>query len=246
MARIAFTPMIAELVGKLAGSVFQYSYGGFQVHSRVVPSNPQTQRQQLRRGWFGWFAASWRSLTAMQQGTFIAAAGTAPEAFRLFVGSNINAFLVGQPTITSYVASAQPDPISLVITDYDFGVLDIQATGAITTVPTGHSCLLFFTAEKPLSRVFTNPSEFSPIAVFPAGTDLSAPVSVLADWQALYGVLIGGLRLCLNSVLINNSNGNRSVDNIVCAPPVPSTTERIMDDAGNFLIDADGVFIVQS
>ena len=246
MARISFTSLAAELVGKLAGSVFQYSYGGFQVHGRVVPANPQTNRQQLRRGWFGWFAGNWRNLTAVEQATFTAVTNTVPEALRLFVGSNINLYLIGEPTVTSYTPSATPPPMQLVIDAFSAGTLDVIATGSPTTVPAGYSLLLFATAEKVLPRVFVNPSEFSPISVFTAGTDLSAATDVLADWQALYGVLDGSGRVCINSVLIDTSNGSRSLDNISCFPAVPSTTERIMDDNGDFIIDYDGTYVVQS
>src|SRR5688572_8421142 len=150
MARISFTSEIAELVGKLAGSVFQYSYGGYQVHTRVVPSNPQTDRQQLRRGWLGWIAANWRNLTPTEQNTFITAAGTIPEAFRLFVGSNINLYLIDEPTVTTYVSSTQPDPMPMDIDDLSPGVFDIIAASALDEVPAGMKLLIFATAEKVL------------------------------------------------------------------------------------------------
>lgn len=245
MARIAFTSQIADIVGKLAGSVFQYSYGGFQVHSRVVPANPQTNRQQLRRGWFGWFAALWRTLTPVEQATFIAAAGTAPGAFRLFVGSNINLFLIDEPMVSSYAASAPVPDFTLDILQFDSTAFEVIASGVLTVVPAGYTLLLFATNEKPLSRIFTNPSEFSPITYFPALTDLSVATDVLADWIALYGQVVGSQRICINSVLIDTSNGARGADNITCLPPAPSTTERIMDADGTFITDYDGVYVVQ-
>lgn len=245
MARISFTPLVAELVGKLAGSVFQYSYGGFQVHSRVTPSNPQTNRQQLRRGWFGWLAGNWRNLTPTEQGTFITAAGSAPEGLRLFIGSNINLYLINEPTITAYVPSAVPASMAMDIDSLGVGVMDIIAAGSPSTVPAGQVLLIFATAAKVLPKVFTNPSEFSPIVYFDEGTDMSSSTSIITEWEALYGIYNGTDRICINSVLIEKSNGSRSVDSIMCLPPVPSTTERIMDSDGTFITDYDGVYVVQ-
>jgi len=244
MARISFTAEIAELVGKLAGSVFQYSYGGFQVHTRVIPSNPQTDRQQLRRGWLGWIAANWRLLTPTEQGTFITAAGTIPEAFRLFVGSNINLYLIDEPTVTTYVSTTQPDPMPMDIDDLSPGNFDIIAASALDTVPAGMKLLIFATAEKVLPKRFTNPSEYSPIVYFDEGTDMSAPTSILTEWQALYGVLSGTNRICINAVLIDKSNGNRSIDSIICQPPIIVNTFHIIDDNGDSIIDSDGTFVV--
>lgn len=243
MARISFTSEMAELVGKLAGSVFQYSYGGFQVHGRVVPANPQTERQQLRRGWFGWFAASWRNLTSLEQATFNTAAGSQPEGFRLFVGSNINLYLIGLPTLTSYVTSPAPASMALDIDALAPGQFDVIAAGSPAVVPVDSSLLLFATAEKVLPKRFTNPSEYSPIAVFPAGSDFTSAVSVLAEWQALYGILSGSERICINSVLISTLNGTRSADSIICKPPVNPITYYIADSTGDVLIDSDGTFI---
>lgn len=244
MARISFTSEIAELVGKLAGSVFQYSYGGFQVHTRVVPSNPQTEWQQLRRGWLGWIAANWRNLSAPEQASFIAEAITIPEAFRLYVGSNINLYLIDEPTVTTYVASGDPGSMPIEIDNLSPGNFDIIADPGLTVVPAGLKLLIFATAEKVLPKRFTNPSEYSPIVYFDEGTDLSAATSILTEWQALYGVLSGLNRICINAVLIDKSNGRRGADNIVCMPPNTVTTFRIIDDNGDSIIDADGTFIV--
>lgn len=244
MARISFTSSIAELVGKLAGSVFQYSYGGFQVHTRVVPSNPQTERQQLRRGWFGWFAENWRNLTAIEQGTFITAAGTVPEAFRLFIGANINLYLIDEPTVTTYISSTVPTTMAMDIDLLSPGNFDIIAAGTPSTVPAGTKLLILATAEKVLPKRFTNPSEYSPIVYFDEGTDLSTATSILTEWQALYGVLNGTDRICINSVLIDKSNGNRSADSIICQPPTTTETFYIIDNNGNPLVDANGDHVV--
>jgi hypothetical protein len=244
MARISYTSEISELVGKLAGSVFQYSYGGFQVHTRVVPQNPQTNQQQLRRGWFGWFAESWRDLDAAEQLSFVSEAGSVPEGFRLYLQSNINSFLIDQPAITTYAAATAPVSMAMDIDLLSPGNFDIIASGSPSTVPADTKLLILATAEKVLPKRFTNPSDYSPIVYFDEGTDMSSATSILTAWQNLYGILSGTKRICINSVLIDKNNGNRSADSIICQPPITTTTFRIIDDTGDILIDSDGTFVV--
>lgn len=243
MARVSFTSEIAELVGKLAGSVFQYSYGGFQVHTRVVPSNPQTNRQQLRRGWFGWFAQMWRTLTPTQQATFIAVTTTLPEAFRLFLGSNINNFLIDEGPVTDYVDTADPDMFAMNIDALSFGNLDIIAATPLIIVPADMKLLVFATSEKVLPKRFTNPSDYSPIVYFDEGSDMSSPVSILTEWENLYGVLQGTGRVCIKSALINKTNGKRGPEYITCEPPATPENFHIIDAFLNPIIDSDGTFI---
>src|SRR5213596_1553841 len=102
MARISFTAIVSEIVGKLAGSVFQSSYGGFQIHGRVSPRNPQSNYQQLRRGMFGFISATWRSLTNTERQTFIDGAVSPGGGFDLYVQSNVNLILVNEPMISAY------------------------------------------------------------------------------------------------------------------------------------------------
>jgi len=216
MARISFSALVEEITGKLAGSVFQDSYGGFQIRTRVSPRNPQTQYQQLRRGEFGYLSASWRNLTSVQRQTFIDAAATPPGALNLFLQSNINLTLIEEPTITTYVASADPGPMTVVFVDASPTSILIKATGATTVVPAGTKLLIQVTYLKAPTKIFTNPSQYSPVISFDEGTDLAAPTDILTEWQSRYGVLLPDKRLCLKTALIDKSNGLRGADVVNC------------------------------
>lgn len=244
MARIQFSAMIEEIVGKLAGSVFQDSYMGMQIRTRVSPQNPQTEYQQLRRGEFGYIAQRWRTLTSTEQMTWITAAGSIPQAVRLFIQVNVNLSLIEIPIISSYTAGPLPDPFPLDIITLDGIVFEVQAPVAPYIVPAGTTLLLFATYEKKQTKIFTNPSEFSPIASFPAGTDFTGPIDILALWEARYGVIHNNLRLCIKTVVIDNTNGARSADSIQCVNEPVIETYYIIDDTGNRLIDSDGTLII--
>lgn len=216
MARISFSPLIEEIVGKLAGSVFQDSYGGMQIRTRVSPRNPQTKYQQLRRGQFGYLSSGWRFLTAPQRQTFIDAAITPPAALNLYLQSNINLTLIEEPTITDYIPSSDPGAMPIEFTQAEPGNLFIKATTGPTTVPAGTKLLVQITYQRPPTRIFTNPSQYSPVISFDEGTDLSSPVNVITEWTARYGVFLPDKRLCLKSALIDKSNGLRGEESINC------------------------------
>lgn len=226
MARISFSALVEEIVGKLAGSVFQDSYGGYQVRTRVTPKNPQSQYQQLRRGAFGYLSAGWRFLTAPQRQSFIDAALTPPAALNLFLQANINLTLIEVPTITDYVPSADPGTMQIEFDTADPTVMLIKATGATTIVPAGTKLLLQVTYQKAPTKIFTNPSQYSPVISFDEGTDLSIPTDILSAWQVRYGQITVGKRLCLSSAVIDKSNGRRGSTLINCT---------IIDDMAKFV-----------
>jgi len=207
MARISFSALVEEIVGKLAGSVFQDSYGGWQVRTRVSPRNPQSTYQQLRRGEFGFLSATWRSLTSVQRQTFIDAASTPPAALNLYLQSNVNLTLIEEPIITTYIPSATPDEMEIEIIDATPSTLTFRAVGAVTTVPTGTKLLFYSTNTKPQSRIFTNPSEYSPIVSFDEGTDLSTATDVISNFNARFGQLTADKLLGFKVRLIDKSNG---------------------------------------
>lgn len=216
MARISFSALVEEIIGKLAGSVFQDSYGGLQVRTRVSPRNPQSKYQQLRRGEFAFLSASWRNLTAIQRQTFIDAASTPPAALNLFLQSNINLTLVNEPTIDTYVPSSDPGSMTVEFIEATNESMLIQATGSPLVVPAGTKLLVQVTYPKAPTKIFTNPSQYSPVISFDEGTDLSIPTDIFSEWQSRYGQLTLNKRLCLKASLIDKSNGLRGADSINC------------------------------
>lgn len=217
MALVFFSSLVDEIVGKLAGSVFQYSQGGYQVHTRIVPRNPQTQYQQLRRGEFGFLSASWRSLTTTQRNTFIANTPIGISTLDFFIRQNVNLVLINEATINSYTATTTPTDFAVAITTANPDEFTITASGMVTTVPPGQKLLVFCTNCKDQTKIFTNPSEFSPIISFDEGTDLSAPTSILTAFNDRFGQLTADQYLCVKTVLIDKSNGNRGVESISCS-----------------------------
>lgn len=244
MARVSFSSLMEEITGKLAGSVFQDSYGGFQVRTRVKPRNIQSNYQQLRRGEFGFISSLWRTLDAVQRQTFIDAAGTLPAALDLFIGSNVNLTLINEPIITDYIPGAVPLSMAIDITSATAVEFNLLATGAITTVPAGNKLLIQATNTRFITGIFLNPSMFSPIVDFDEGEDMSVIHDVITNWNDRYGQLNAGLRICIKSALIDKINGTRGPEIIFCINSLVPVANKIEDSDGTFVVDSDGTFVV--
>lgn len=245
MARVSFSSLIEEIVGKLAGSVFQDSYGGYQIRTRVSPKNPQTYLQQLRRGEFAYITGLWRTLTDEQRQSFADAAASPSGAFDLFVSANINVSLIGAPLISTYTTSTAPDVFPVSIVELSPPVFTVLAASALNEVPAGQSLLLYATAEKAPTKIFTNPSQYQPIATFGEGSHFSDPVDIAPYWIDHYGQFTAAKRICLKTVLIDNSNGLRGEESIVCATESAAETYFVIDSDGDALWDGADLIIYQ-
>lgn len=217
MARVNYTAAIETIIGKLAGSVFQNSYGGFQIRTRVSPRNPQSTLQQLRRGEFGYITQLWRSLSSAERASWSPSNPPGSSPFNFFVSANVNLSLINQNIAPAYITSSAPASMPVEFVYVDPSVFLIKADPALQIVPFQHSLLIFATSGKNPSKVFTNPSEFSPITSFAAGHDLSTSQDIVTAWQSTFGQLTQGLNICIKSALVNITNGNRTNTNPVCS-----------------------------
>ena len=86
MAKVMFTAIVAEITGRLAGSVFQKSVGGYQLHTVGLPINRRTGAQQLNRVTFEFLASHWQTLTDEQKLSYPGA--TNQQRFTSYISYN--------------------------------------------------------------------------------------------------------------------------------------------------------------
>lgn len=243
MARVQFSAPIEEILGKLAGSVFQDSYIGIQIRTKVTPTNRLTPRETLRRGMFGFITQTFRFLTASELLSYQANAPTGMSAFAFFVSCSINLSLINQPLQKTFTPGALPVAFPVTITQLSTTTFGITATTSPTVVPAGFTLLVYVTATKAPTKIFTNPSQYQPITSFPAGSNMAIEQSIFTAYVQHYGPYKVQTRLCLKTALINASNGIRIDSPPTCLIVLPLVTNYIIDLTGDFLIDADGTFI---
>ena len=149
------------------------------------------------------------------------------QGLNFYLQSNINLVLIGLAPVASYAAASTPSAFPISINSLGSGAFTVEAAGSPSSVPADTSLLIQATAEKLPSKIFTNPSQYSPIVSFPAGTDLSSPVSIASDWISRYGQFTSEKRICLKANLISSVNGARSADEFACATEPPTPTEML-------------------
>jgi len=209
MSRVLFSAPIASITGKLAGSVFQLSYGGFQLRSKVSPRNPRVARQQNQRMSQAFIAASWRDLTPTERQSWIDGAPVGFSGFNFFVQSNRNLSLIGlalQPTFTS---SSIPADFGMSITGLSHTAFNIAASGPLFVVPS--DTILLVKTSRPLSPAFSfvPQSWIVDTSIFASGVNLTVPTSILSDYFNAHGSIASNERIFLSSCLINTTNGLR-------------------------------------
>lgn len=86
MAKVLYTAVVAELKGRLSGSVFQSSVGGNILRSLVVPINRRSTTQQRVRSSLGAVTAAWRYCSEANRNSW---AGSTPrERFEAYTAFN--------------------------------------------------------------------------------------------------------------------------------------------------------------
>lgn len=111
MAKVVFTAIVAELSGRLSGSVFQRSVGGYQLHSLGIPINHRTLGQQQNRSTLEFLASHWQTLSEAQKLTYTGA--TNQERFTNYIAYNWDyAWLTGNllTTQTAPTPATMPTP----------------------------------------------------------------------------------------------------------------------------------------
>lgn len=217
MARVEFSAIISTITGKLSGSVFQLSYGGFQLRSRVVPRNPQVARQQAARMSLAFISATWRDLTQTERDSWINNAPSDVSGFNFYTQSNCNLALIGLPMVNSYTSVSTPGVFGLVITGVSHVTFNVAASGPTFVVPS--STVLLVTTSRPLSPAlsFLPRSWLVHNSIFAAGVDLTVPTSILSDYFNAHGSIIANKKIYLSACLIDSISGQRGASTTVHA-----------------------------
>lgn len=111
MAKVVFTAIVAELSGRLSGSVFQKSVGGYQLHSLGIPINRRTLAQQQNRITLEFLASHWQTLSDVQKLSFTGT--TNQERFTSYIAFNFEyAWLTGSLLTTEVTPTpaTMPEP----------------------------------------------------------------------------------------------------------------------------------------
>lgn len=119
MAKILFTAVVADMRGKIAGTVFSKNAAGAFARTKVSPVNRQSPAQQAARNRLSQLSATWRTLTNADRASWRAQAVNAEgtnvfgntktlTGQQLFVGVNSNFAMLGQGIALQATQSDSP------------------------------------------------------------------------------------------------------------------------------------------
>lgn len=220
MAKVLFTAIVADMRNKLNGTVFSKNRYGAYTRTKVTPVNPQSTAQQLVRGRFGARSAAWRGLTETQRQSWIDGAAGFP-VFDIFGNAkvlsgqalynkfNLNLAQAGQAAITTCPAAvAIPSLVSMALSaDVSDGAFEI--TAGLAAVPAGYTAIIFATPCYGAGISFVK-NKYRSVVALPAATSL-AGADLIAEWSALFGVLVATQKVSVYAFLVSNTTGQAGV-----------------------------------
>ena len=151
MAKAKYGEMLADLRGKINGTVHSKNRFGQYMRNKTSPVNPQTTSQSGVRNSFSTFAQGWRSLTAAQRAAWISAVDgfTKTNVFgdtykltgaNLYMSLNRNIATAAGAAITSPPIPAAVTGITALSCDPDVSDATIVATYTPAIPATGATC----------------------------------------------------------------------------------------------------------
>lgn len=226
MAKIKWGMFVVDGRGKVGGHVLTKNKSGAIVRTKVTPSNPRTQAQQLVRAIMATVSSAWSALTQEQisawneqapewAGTNVFGDTVEPSGKTLHQSLNLNLLNTGQPVITvPPVKVATPDDI-LQTAEFDLTAEELNLTGTDTTA----GKVVVVEATPPVSRGTTNVKKLYR-KVYHAPADSYTPGDAFDGYADKFGTPTAGNRIFVRVKYVM-PNGQASIPSAVVADITP-------------------------
>lgn len=218
-----FLPGIAvsAISGSEGGTTFSHNASGAYFKGKVIPTNPNTAKQQAVRNGFAIHVSTWKNLSSPEQQAWIDMAPQYPYTDSLgqsktYTGQqlhtklNQNLQIVGSPTLSTPLvpqtfSNMKVSSLTMTLTAGVLTTGDVvfDATGAATEK-------IIITMTPSMSGGITRPakSAFKQVQIV-ADASASATIDIIAAYQALYGDPEVGVKIFVRAALINTNTGQR-------------------------------------
>lgn len=226
MAKIVFGGGVALASGKIGGTVYARNKGGSYSRNWVVPTNPQTSRQNNQRNLLALKAAAWRSLSDGERDAWATWAGDNPILDR--VGNSIvlsgaqayNKININRTNAADAAAQTTPPSTAEFTADIvdTSDNLSIEIAAAFFRIPLAAGAaadqILFTWACKPVSAGVTNTTaiERKVEVVTLTGADVSnGYYSIYTNFVDYFGTITGKTGFRVNVAVNEYDEGQFSV-----------------------------------
>lgn len=219
MAKVLYTAFMADMRGKVNGTVFSKNKGGAYARTKVTPTNGRTLAQTLVRQSLASFSAGWRGLTGAQREGWNSGAINFPRTdvfgnvkilsgLQLFVSLNQNLNTIISGSLDNVPAPQPVLPFSAdsVAVGGVSSVFEVVFTWSDTMTPGSWDIVIMATAPmSPGISFFTN--RLRVLGAYDSQTAMPTAVVLGAAYLAKYGHPAVGSRVGFSFYLINQISG---------------------------------------
>jgi len=198
VAKVKYGEMIADMRGKINGTVHSKNTYGQYMRNKVTPVNPNTSSQASVRANFGSIAQAWRSLTDAQRFAWkqasvnFATTNIFGDSFQ-YTGFNLHSkinrilFTIGQAYVSSPPTPTQVTNVYIASLAVAIGAASVTATYP-TAIPVGESVVVRATAPVSAGKSFVK-SEYRQLTVLTSAD--ASPRNLFGLYTALFGAITG-------------------------------------------------------
>jgi hypothetical protein len=218
MAKIKTTAIVADIRGKLNGTVFSKGRGGAYMRTKVTPSNPQTEAQAEVRARLGSFAQGWRSLSEEVRSAWNGAVANFsstdifgdirnPSGINLYTKLNSNLAEAGQAAITNPPLPSGAAAVTTISATGDVSDSEIEVVTGAGNVPVGNTLIIRATAPLSPGKSFVK-NLLRNVDMQAAGA--SETKNIWTAYVAKFGAPVAGQKIGIEAYHINNTTGEKS------------------------------------
>tara|TARA_R110000868_G_scaffold42833_1_gene144465 strand:+ start:271 stop:957 length:687 start_codon:yes stop_codon:yes gene_type:complete len=219
MAKIKLTAFLADIRGKVAGTVFSKNRGGAYARTKVSPINAQTTRQSAVRSQLTSWAQAFRSLSASQIASWNSAVSNftstdvfgdvkTPSGINLYVKLNMNLDQIGASNISTPPLPSAVASISTLTLTANGTSPALSLAYTPSPVPADTDWIVEATAPVSPGKSFVK-SEYRQISVIAEAA--TTPANLLAAYAAKFGNPITGQKTFVRVTPVNNVTGQRGL-----------------------------------
>lgn len=219
MAKIKLTAFLADIRGKVSGTVFSKNRSGAYARTKVSPINAQTVRQSAVRSAFTAFAQAFRSLTSTQINSWNSAVSNftstdvfgdvkTPSGINLYTKLNMNLAQVGVSPISDPPLPSEIPAVNSLALTANGTVPAVSLAFTPTPVPTDTAFIVEATAPVSPGKSFVK-SEYRQITFLNAAA--TSPANLLSVYAAKFGNPITGQKIFVRVTPVNKLTGQRGI-----------------------------------
>ena len=222
MAKVSFGGGVASASGKLGGTVFSRNKGGAYFKNWVVPTNPQTAKQQSQRALLAQKSAAWRGITTEERTSWQTWANDNPILDRLgnsiiltgaqaYIKININRTNASDPATQADTPSSAVFTADIIDTA---SALTCEIAAEFLRIPLGTGAaadqIIFSHLSEPVSAGVSNTNSnmrLIDVVTLSAGDISNGYFDLYTEYVAYIGAITGKAGFRINAALQEYDEG---------------------------------------